>query len=212
MRHQRTLIAFTCCCLVGMVSAGGAALASGDRPVLDAGAVPALTAPALSLPQASSQDVPVVSTGSPPLGLTIDRLGGPAPVIPVGVGNDGLMVVPEDVDTVGWYRFGPAPGAQEGRVVLVGHRDARGQGRGFLHGLSTMQPGDRLTVDTEDGALAYVVTARTGFPRSALPAALFDRTGPAELILISCGGRYVPGQGYEQNVVVFASPEGTTAS
>ena len=39
------------------------------------------------------------------------------------------MDLPEDVDRVGWYRFGPAPGA-DGSAVLAGHVDDAEQGLG----------------------------------------------------------------------------------
>ena len=47
-------------------------------------------------------------------GIRLLQLGVDAPVLPVGVDGRGEMAVPDDVRTVGWYRFGPRPG--HGRV------------------------------------------------------------------------------------------------
>jgi LPXTG-site transpeptidase (sortase) family protein len=127
-------------------------------------------------------------------------------VVPVGVDDQGFVEVPEDVNTIGWYRFGPAPGATQGRAVMVGHRDARNQGTGFFAGLPRLSPGDEIIVEHAQGTQTYVVTARTSVKRSALPLELFDRTGDHELVLISCAGTWSPNTGYSDNVIVLASP------
>ena len=64
-----------------------------------------------------------------------------APVVPVGVDERGEMAVPEDVRTVGWYRFGPGPGATAGSSVLAGHVDDRVQGRGAFYRLAELAVG-----------------------------------------------------------------------
>ncbi|WP_324275346.1 class F sortase [Blastococcus brunescens] len=42
--------------------------------------------------------------------LAVPALGVDTLVDPVGVEPDGQMTIPAEVDRVGWYRFGPAPG------------------------------------------------------------------------------------------------------
>jgi hypothetical protein len=63
--------------------------------------------------------------------LAVPALGVDAPVEPVGIRDDGQMALPDDVDRLGWYRFGPVPGA-EGSAVLAGHVDDAEQGLGAL--------------------------------------------------------------------------------
>ena len=63
------------------------------------------------------------------------RARGGRPVTPVGVDDRGRMDVPFDIRTVGWYRFGPGPGATTGSAVLSGHVDDRDQGYGAFHRL-----------------------------------------------------------------------------
>ena len=64
--------------------------------------------------------------------MHIPALGVDTAIIPVGVDDNGQLDIPEDVQTVGWYRFGPAPGATQGSAVLTGHVDDYRQGAGAL--------------------------------------------------------------------------------
>ncbi len=133
-----------------------------------------------------------------------------APVTPVGVDDRGRMEVPFDVDTVGWYRFGPGPGATEGSAVLSGHVDDRDQGYGAFHRLGDLAPGDPVAVDLVDGGVvSYRVETVTRVPKPDLPAGeVFDRGGAPRLTLVTCGGPFDYGaNGYRENVVVVARPD-----
>jgi hypothetical protein len=109
---------------------------------------------------------------------------------------------------LGWYRFGPAPGAGTGSVVLAGHLDSVRYGLGPLVGLREVEVGDGVRVTRSDGTVEdYTVVDVRRFEGSALPEELFARTGPERLRIITCGGEYVPDQGgYQQNLVVTAVP------
>jgi hypothetical protein len=145
-----------------------------------------------------------------PVGLRIPTIGLDAMVVPVGVdAATGLTAVPEDIDRVGWYRFGPEPG-ELGSAVLLGHVDSHIQGLGAFFRLSSLEPGDRVVVLLGDGSSrAFTVVGRRSYPKSALPAAVFDRTGPPRLALITCGGAFDQAtRHYADNVVVYAVPAG----
>jgi Sortase domain len=160
------------------------------------------------LPQV--QPVPVV----PPVSVAIPVLGATAQVVPTGVMPDGAAEIPEDVDLIGWYRFGPGPTSAEGSTVLIGHRDGRGQGRGVLYDLERVSPGDRVVVTVRGGdRVAYRIVSREVFDKEVVPLEeLFSRTGPARLTVITCGGDYDRARGgYQSNVVVTAVPVGAGA-
>jgi LPXTG-site transpeptidase (sortase) family protein len=143
--------------------------------------------------------------------VSIPVLDATARVVPTGVMPDGAAEIPEDVDLVGWYRFGPGPTSEEGSTVLIGHRDGRGQGRGVLYDLARVSPGDRVLVTVRGGEkVAYRIVSREVFDKEVVPLEeLFSRTGPARLTLITCGGDYDRAQGgYQSNVVVTAVPLG----
>ena len=95
------------------------------------------------------------------MGLRIPSLGIDAPVLPVGVDAHGEMEVPAATD-VGWYRFGPAPGA-EGSAVLAAHVDYDGR-RGVFFELRRLEPGARLDVTFADGSVQVYEVDR--WPRS----------------------------------------------
>ena len=164
-------------------------------------------APAPRVTAASSTPRP----GTAPVGLRIPALGVDVPVLPVGVDRDsGGMAIPEDVATVGWYRYGSGPGAAAGSAVLSGHVDDREQGYGAFHKLGDLAPGDPVTVDLADGGVvAYRVEAVSRFPKTDLPVGeVFARDGAPRLTLVTCGGQFDYGaHGYTENVVVVARPD-----
>lgn len=146
--------------------------------------------------------------GVVPALLLLPSLGLSAEVDRVGVRSDGQVEIPEDGNRVGWYRFGAPPGNVTGSTVLVGHRDTREAGPGVLYRLGEISVGDRVELVREDwGTLTYEVVARESLSKSTLPVdELFREEGPAVLTIITCGGRYTPGEGYEDNLVVTAIP------
>jgi len=147
---------------------------------------------------------------APPARIRLPALGVDAPVAPVGVDDRGRMDVPLDIATVGWYRFGPGPGATAGSAVLSGHVDDREQGYGAFHRLADLAPGDPVTVDLADGgAVAYRVETVTRFRKADLPVTdVFARTGQPRLTLVTCGGPFdYTARGYTENVVVVARPD-----
>jgi sortase (surface protein transpeptidase) len=143
----------------------------------------------------------------PPSRLRVPRLGLDFAVTPVGVTQDRQMELPDDPRVLGWYRFGTAPGGR-GSVVLAGHVDSRTYGVGPLVALQSISAGVRVEVVTGANRVqAYRVDSIERFDQGALPAALFARTGPERLRLVTCTGPYLPESGgYQQNLVVSAVP------
>ncbi len=159
-------------------------------------------------PHATAATVTTVPTFAlPPIRLSIPKIGVQATVEPVGVdpGTNNLQIPP--IDRIGWYRFGPAPG-DGGSAALVGHVD--GDGRpGVFWKLRDLTPGDRINITAADGKdRAFRVVGRAETPKSELPPALFTRTGPPRVALITCGGAFdVSSRHYRDNVFVVAVPE-----
>ncbi len=172
---------------------------------------PATTPSATTSTLATSPAAPTVTARAVdrPTRLSIPRLGVYAPVVATGVEPDGSMTIPRDVDEVGWYRFGPAPGAEAGSAVLAGHVDGRGQGPGALYRTREVVVGDEITVTTAGGDRSvYRVVARQQIDKGRLPVeTLFERAGPPRLVLITCGGPFLrEAARYRDNVVVVAVP------
>ena len=171
----------------------------------------------IGLESADARPAPLLQANEPtpteeqpvPIGLVIDRIEVDAPVVPTGVDSDsGQMAVPSNVDDVAWYRYGSSPGAP-GSAVLAAHVDLASQGPGVFFELRTLEPGDVVTVDYDDGSSRrFVVEARTIYTKDELPLdAIFARTGDPVLTLVTCGGAFnETAQNYDSNVVVYAVP------
>lgn len=164
----------------------------------------------LSLPPAKDIDELAAAAASSepvPTTISIERLGlTDTTVLSVGVEANGEMTVPPPLD-VGWYRFGPTPG-EAGSAVLAGHIASNGIPGAFRY-LDRLEPGDLVTIGFDDGSTqTWVVDELFQVDKTALPFdALFARSGPSKLALITCGGEFdYDARSYEDNIVVTASP------
>lgn len=152
------------------------------------------------------------STLPAPTRFEIAELGISMPVRGVGVAEDGQMALPESPAIMGWYEYGPRPGEREGATVLAAHRDMPDFGTGPAADLDRLSPGDILTVrsgsSSGGSARRYRVTQVTQLRKEALDLpAIFTRTGPARLHVVTCSGRFDSRTGsYEKNLVVVATP------
>lgn len=186
----------------GPPPAAGAAIPPGrDDPESAAGEP-------ISTPRAEAPAAPSPVPAAPPDRVRIPALDVDATVTPVGVAPDGEVEVPGDVSTVGWYRFGPVPGAA-GSSVLVGHVDDYRQGVGVLARIGDLEPGDTVEVADAEGAVrSFTVIAREQWSKTEIPLdRLFDRGGEPRLVLLTCGGAFDDSRlGYTDNIAVTAIP------
>lgn len=184
-------------------------------PTVDSVGAPA--AEALASGQAPPRPSSPGTPGAPPAPPETVRVPAAdiaAPVVPVDVTRDGAMEVPSEVDTVGWYRPGPAPGAS-GSAVLAGHVDDAAQGPGVFARITEIDPGHRIAVTGSDGGTRWFrVVAREVWPKDEVPLErVFDRDGAPRVVLITCGGVFDRAAGsYEDNIAVTAVPVDRTAS
>lgn len=158
----------------------------------------------LPLPAGSPAAAP---GGFTPGRLVIPRLAVDAAVIPVSVGADRSLGVPDNPAVLGWWRDGAWPGQPGGSVVIDGHVDSVTSGPGALFRLQALVPGDVVMVSGPRGSVRYVVAARRQYAKATLPTSIFDQQVGARLVLVTCGGRFdAETRHYADNVVVFARP------
>jgi sortase (surface protein transpeptidase) len=143
-----------------------------------------------------------------PRRLVIPRLGVKMPIAAVAVDADGAMALPPRPTQIGWYAYGPRPGASQGSAVLGGHVDSRQYGVGPLVALKRLRPGDDIVVVTDDGTERFRVRSVQLVSKQGLDLRqVFDRDGDRLLRIITCGGTFRRSQGgYQANVVVTALP------
>ena len=134
--------------------------------------------------------------------LDIDRR-----LVPLGVLGDGSLEAPRRPADLGWWQDGPPPGTG-GNAVIVGHLDSK-TGPAVFYGLASLKSGDKVMVTRGDGSTArFRVRGVEQVPVTKFPAErVYRRSGPAGLVLLTCGGVYDRSAGrYVDNVLVFASP------
>lgn len=141
-----------------------------------------------------------------PAAVRVPSVGLELGVVPVGVRDDGQMDVPDLVSEVGWYRFGPAPGADAGSAVLAAHVDSD-IGAAPMASVLRASAGDPVEITTASGAeLRYRITSIEQVSKDELRLdALFARDGEHVVRLVTCGGEWDAAAGaYEDNIVVTA--------
>jgi hypothetical protein len=141
---------------------------------------------------------PLITTK--PVRIELPTLGVGAPVVPVAVGRDGALAVPEDPRVVGWWAGGGDA------LVLDGHVDTAAQGPGALFRLVDLATGDAVTLTGADGAARrFMVTDVRAYPKPQLPPEVFHPA--SRLVIITCGGHFDRRTlQYVDNIVAFADP------
>jgi hypothetical protein len=148
---------------------------------------------------------PLTTTPRPaePTSLAIPSLHVDAPVGSVTTTPEGDLEVPP-IGRAGWYDAGARPG-EPGRSVIVGHIDGATEPGVFEH-VPEIRNGSEIVVrDAGGGIHPYSVVGKLQVPKSKFPAdAVYGPSESPVLVLVTCGGTYVPGVGYSDNVIVYA--------
>ena len=129
-----------------------------------------------------------------------------APIIGLGLRDDGSIEVPENTDETGWWSDGPEPG-EIGPAVILGHVDSY-IGPAVFFRLPELNAGDQIHIDREDGTtVTYVVQLSERHHKDAFPTeAVYGATADPELRLITCGGAFDSNaRSYIDNFIVFAA-------
>jgi hypothetical protein len=144
-----------------------------------------------------------------PVRVRIPALRIDAPVSPSAIDlAHGVLGIPADIQRIGWWRDGMAPGATSGTILLAGHVDSAKAGRGAFFPLGKAQRGALVQLTTAAGrTYSYRVAAVRSYPKNALPIDVFSRTGRPRLVLVTCGGAFdAAARRYRDNIVVVAVP------
>lgn len=168
-----------------------------------------------AVPPAAIADVPVQPADGAlqpqdpaPVSLVVAGTDISVKVVDVGIEENDAMEIPDSFYEAGWYRYGPAPGAEAGHAVIAAHVDSLTEVMPFAQ-LKDVAVGTTVTVGLEDGrTLTYAVSDVRNVPKATLNGSeIFERDGDHELKIITCGGEWLPEEGdYEDNVVLTALP------
>lgn len=137
-----------------------------------------------------------------PVRIVIGEVGVNAPVIGLGLTNEGLIDVPDAFGVVGWYNKGVLPGNQ-GPAVIVGHF-TEGNGGAFDR-LYQVKEGDLITVTNGKGEnFTYKMTAKKEYDTAKVPMQkIFASSDNARLEIITCAGKWQAND-YNKRLVVTA--------
>ncbi|MFE3163310.1 class F sortase [Streptomyces sp. NPDC059224] len=164
-------------------------------------------------PAPSSSAGPAALGRSVPVRLRVPAIGVDTPLLRLGLAADGTVQVPPVTahDRAGWYRHSPTPG-QVGPSVILGHVTVGSYGDGVFRRLAELRRGERAVVRLENGRTAvFTVDEVRTVAKAAFPTEdVYGDVDRPELRLITCGGPR-GGDGYLDNVIVFATLSGTTA-
>jgi hypothetical protein len=160
-------------------------------------------------PTTAPPPAPAPASTVKPTRVRLAARGIDAPVYGVDIDTrSGALAIPKDIDRVGWWRDGAAPGSPTGAILLAGHIDSAKRGAGAFYALKNARRGDTVTVTSDDGKVRdYRVTTMQRVRKAELPASIYSRTGRRRLVLVTCGGPFNAALGhYRDNLIVTALP------
>jgi sortase A len=169
---------------------------------------------------AMAAEANATTTSALPASIAIPAISVDAKVEDLGLAAGDHMAMPTSFTSVGWYKYGPVPGAI-GTAVMYGHLD-NGLGiSGVFKNLSKLVPGDKVVVTDASGTThTFVVDSLASYPYQAVPDSALEglpaqagtpgETG-AHLNLITCTGKWVydstEGMTYDHRLVVYTTLE-----
>lgn len=127
-----------------------------------------------------------------PLRLIIESTGVDAPVIEMGLDEDGIPNVPLNGQDVAWYNFSSLPGTGS-NAVFAGHINWE-RAPGVFADLDDVQTGDTVRLISEDGA-EYTYEVFANFyvdPEDRESLKVMAPTDTDTVTLITCGGTWLP--------------------
>ena len=137
--------------------------------------------------------------------LRIPKINVDAAIQYVGLTPQGAMDVPKGPADVAWFDLGPRPG-ENGSAVIAGHEGWKDGIHAVFDNLHTLQKGDKLYVEDENGTtITFVVREVKLYDQNQDASDVFGSSdGAAHLNLITCAGTWHAAEkSYSNRLVVF---------
>ena len=129
-----------------------------------------------------------------------------APVVVLGVDDEGVREAPDNAFDTAWYDFSSRPGSG-GNAVFSGHVDYVNVGKAVFWNIKDLEPGDAIDVRLEDGTeYRYSVSFKQQYDAATAPVDQIIGVTPKESVtLITCSGTFNSSTGqYDKRLVVRA--------
>ncbi len=131
------------------------------------------------------------------------------PVVPVSSNANGVLDVPNDIRTAGWWRGGSRLGDPFGSILLAAHVDSVRQGLGPYVELLKVHAGQHVVLTSATLRQTFSVQSLQLIPQGTLTRhkAVYAATGRNRLTLVTCAPPYVKRDGgYQRLAIVTAVP------
>lgn len=133
--------------------------------------------------------------------VQMPSLGVTAPIVRVGVGTSGEMVIPRTARDVAWLDQGSFPGRTQ-NAVLAGHINWSRQPGSFAR-IGQLREGDPVVVAMDGRRFEFRVTWVCSFDRNSPRAEqIMGYTDVPSVTLITCGGTFDRRAGTHTNRIV----------
>jgi sortase A len=147
--------------------------------------------------------------------VLIPSIGVDAATEDLGIRAGSRMAAPASFHTVGWYKYGVAPG-QVGTAVMYGHLDNGFGLSGVFLDLHKVALGDDIEIkNAAGGTLRFTVDDIETYPYLSVPARALGGAagdGKAHIALMTCAGNWTydknEGMTYDHRLVVYATLRG----
>ena len=125
----------------------------------------------------------------------------------VSTRTNGVLDVPTDIGTAGWWRGGARLGDPFGSMLMAAHVDSRTQGLGPYAELLSVRPGQRVRVVSRHLDQTFAVRSLRLVPQGSLAGRdwLYSPAGASRLTLVTCAPPYDAGNGGYQNLAVVTA-------
>lgn len=141
-----------------------------------------------------------------PVSVEVKSVGVKADLVPVNIDDEGTMETPQNWSQAGWYVKGGVPG-EERNLIINGHYDDSFGAPAAFYNLKDIQFGDVVDVKDKYGRIFSYKVVELSYLDIKDPSrldVLEDQESKSTLTMITCGGVYLPGSGYDKRLVVKA--------
>ncbi|MDQ6642098.1 MAG: class F sortase [Actinomycetota bacterium] len=131
------------------------------------------------------------------------------PIMAISANVHGVLDVPRNIRTAGWWRGGSRLGDPFGSTLLAAHVDSIHQGLGPYVELLRLRPGQHIVLTSTTLRQTFVVRSLQLVRQGTLAkhTSIYAATGIRRLTLVTCAPPYVRSRGgYQQLAIVTATP------
>ncbi|WP_137657310.1 class F sortase [Listeria newyorkensis] len=147
------------------------------------------------------------STHEAPTQIIFDSTNESSTIKEVGTDKENRMYIPDGLQNVYWYKFGPSPG-EKGNAIIAGHRDWGGE-LGLFQYLEVIKEKEKVTfLYANDTKQTFVVKSRHRYSLTEIPIDTMNTQKGNQVTLISCTGNFDKNKnGYQSREIVILEPE-----